>query len=854
MGHDEAEMITNMPMLFFSKYLTKLKNSKAKNGIAKIEQLEEVESRLSSYEKLKRQGSELLNLGKLADAALVFEAAFQEKPGAESHLNLGFALLELRRSDEAKGHFEQAALLGPNNFDAHLLRAMVAVAQADHDTALAAIQSAIDINPDSAVAINILYKLFAVRGEVEKIEDHVKQFGKPDKTPAEIHVAVASVFLGIPSDGELKQMLLAKAEKHLSDAIAKNPAGPDAFNTQGRLLLIQNEVALAIRSFEKAIAIDASFALSHYGLAIAYKIQGDKDLSATHAKSAVLADSKYIDAYKLLAEISTEKCDYQDAVAHYKKVIEIEPDTPDAFIMLGCVYAELEQTQLAIDATRQAVNLRKNSPEVYFALGNILSIHSLYSEAVDCYRHALQLRPEYFDVRNNLSSALLTMGKNEEALTMYQGIVQDNPSHLVGLQNIAFCLSFDAGCTPESYLASARQFGAGVSAKAKPYTSWVQKPLDDRPLKVGLVSGDLRIHPVGFFLESVLTYFDIEKTEIHAFSNRATLDELQASLKSRVSRWTSIAGIPDEAAAELIHDAELDLLIDLSGHTGQGRCALFAWCPAPVQAAWLGFWASTGVAEIDYILSDRHSVLPEHHHHFSEQVWYMADTRLCFTPPSAVYEMVPSPCPMVKRGHVTFGCFQSIRKLNKGVLAVWARIHKQLPNAHFRLQGGGFNDLKIRAELQERISKAGIPAHLVTLHISMPGSEYLKAHAEVDIILDTFPYPGGTTTCDALWMGVPTVTLAGNTMLSRQGVSLLTYAGLTDWVAQTEDEYVAIAIQKASDVKQLSLLRAALRQQVFESPLFNAPGFASSLEDTFRAMVLHKKPALAIVHPTASLV
>ena len=832
-------------MSFFSKFWQRPNNVGLKNKLTEVCLPDPVELGITKYERLKQEGVEFLDEGKYEDAERVFSAAFEENPVAESHLNLGFALLEQRRTNEAKVHFDQATRLGPESFDAHLLRAMVAISQADSETALAAIKTAIDLNTSSSLALGILYKLLAVRGEFEKIDDHVRLFGKAGRSAAEIRVELANIYMRIPSDGELRKTLLTNAKKHLNDAIGLDPLDPDAHTTLGRLFLTLNDLDLAVKSYQTAISINVTFAPAFHGLARAFRAQGNTDQSVISAKNAVLADPSLLDAYKLLAELSTEKCAYQDAVMYYKKVLEIEPDTPDVLIMLGVVYADLQQYKLALDTTRQAVILRKNSPEVHFALGNILSSQNLFSEAVDSYRLALKLNPEYLDAQNNLASKLLAMGQGEEALEMYEAIAQADPKHIIALQNIAFALSYKAGCLPIAYLDSARKFGNIASAKAHAYTSWHQTPLIERPLKVGLVSGDLRRHPVGLFLESVLTYFDIERIEIHAFSNLASVDDLQASLKSRVSYWTSIAGIPDEAAAKLIHDAELDLLIDLSGHTGAGRLALFSWRPAPVQATWLGFWASTGVAEIDYILTDRHSVLAEHHSHFSETVWYMADTRLCFTPPTAVFTVLPSKSPMAKRGFVTFGCFQSIRKLNQDVLALWGRIYQQLPSAHFRLQGAGLGDQKIRVDLLERLADVGIPADKVTLHNSMAALDYLKAHSEVDIILDSCPYPGGTTTCEALWMGVPTVTRAGDTMLSRQGVSLLTYAGLVDWVAQTDDEYVAIAVQKAGKLEDLSRLRATLRQQVFKSPLFNAPNFANNFVETLRAMVLHKRPELS---------
>ena len=842
MGHDEIKVKVSMG--FFSNIFFTAKSSKNEELANSLEP-DSGYVYTSRYEELKQQGNDFLNQGKFDAAAHAYEVALEENPqSSEAHVNFGYALTELQRTDEAKIHFNQAAQLHPANFDAHLLQAMVAIAQNDHEAALKSIQRAVQINPESPVAEGILFKIFAIQGEFSSIETYLTEQKGSGKSRAEILYMVAVTFSSISCDENLKKVLLSLSTQYLQSAIDLKPGYFEAFNEQGRIRVTLNELDLAIQSFQNAIEINPLYAEAYYGLGIIYKLTENLKLSVLNIEKSISINAKFLDAYKLLGEIKSQEGDREAAILNYKKVIELEPDSPDAFIMLGCLHTDLGLLPKAIEYTQKAVNLRKNSPEVYFALGNIFSTQGKFPEAVKNFQHALQLRPAYVDVKNNLASALLAMGRNADAVELYRAVVQAQPTHLVALQNVAFCLSFESDSSPAVYLKSAEKFGAVISAKAKPYTSWAQNPLTERALRVGLVSGDLRQHPVGFFLESVLTYLDIEKIEIHAFSNRTTNDPLQESLKSRVSSWSAIDGLSDEAAAKLIYDAQLDLLIDLSGHTGMNRLAMFAWRPAPVQASWLGYWASTGVAEIDYILADRHSVLPAHHHHFSERVWYLADARMCFTPPSAVYELAPSQPPSIKNKYITFGCFQSIKKLNSNVLALWGRIHQQLPDAKFRLQGTGFTDPKISADLLQRLADVGIAASCVSLHASVPGYEYLKCHADVDIILDCFPFPGGTTTCDALWMGVPTVTMAGGTMLSRQGVSLLMYAGLPDWIAQNEDEYVAIAVSKAGDAKQLSRLRGALRQQVFESPLFNAPGFASSLQDTFSEMVRDKKTQL----------
>ena len=842
MGHDETQM--SVLIRFFSRFLSKIKNRTDRLELPEAIDSREPPKTVPTYEKLKNRGTELLDSGDRQEAILFFEAAFNERPNAESHVNLGFALLEIDRSSDAKIHFEQAVKLNPNSFDANFLYACVACADGDYKAASASVKSALIIDPHSEPALNLFYKVLAIEGDFTQIEDHLTLNNSKIRSISGLKVLMARTLLDISAESDLKQSLLVHAANYLKIAIELNPNDPDVFIEQGRLFLFQDHAALAADSFVRAVTLSTNFAPAYYGLAKAQKILGNRTEAAASAEKAILKNPQHIDAHKMLADISLEKSEYVKAENHYQIIINLDPNSAEAKILLGVVYSERGQYQLATDVTRQAIDLSKGFPEGYFALGNIFLKQQRYTDAVDCYHQALKLRPDYVDVKNNLASSLLAMGNNDEALRLYQGIVQVDPTNEMALQNVAYSLSFNANCTPAEYLAAARQFGTIATARAKPFTTWVQKPLAGRALKVGLVSGDFRRHPVGFFLESVLTYFDPEKTEIHAFSNLVYTDDLQASLKSRVSHWTSISSLTDEEAATLIHDAELDLLIDLSGHTGANRCALFSWRAAPVQAAWLGYWASTGVAEIDYILTDRHSVLPEHQSHFSEKVWYLASTRMCFTPKSLVYELLPSPCPSIKLGYITFGCFQAAHKLNHEVLALWSQIHRQLPNARFYLQGKGFDDLTIRAELLARLKDAGLPLESVSLHGGEKHLAFLKTHRKVDIILDTFPFPGGTTTCEALWMGVPTVTLAGNSMLARQGVSLLNYAGLSDWVARTGMEYVAIAVQKAGNIQQLSLLRAALRQQVFQSSLFQAPDFSMHLEDTFRDIVLDKYPQL----------
>jgi predicted O-linked N-acetylglucosamine transferase (SPINDLY family) len=339
---------------------------------------------------------------------------------------------------------------------------------------------------------------------------------------------------------------------------------------------------------------------------------------------------------------------------------------------------------------------------------------------------------------------------------------------------------------------------------------------------------------VGFFLESLLAHLHPLRVELYAYSNKAYADELTARIRPHFSAWREIHNLNDEQTAQLIHRDGIHILIDLSGHTAGNRLPVFAWKPAPVQVAWLGYFATTGVAEMDYLIADAAGVSASHRTQFSETVQYLPDTRLCFTPP--VTELSVAPLPAPHNGYVTFGCFQNLSKLGDAVLAAWGRIFAALPTARLHLGSKLLHRPEIAQQLRDRLQRHGIAPDRVSLSGAVSRAEYLAKHANIDILLDTFSYPGGTTTCEALWMGVPTVTLAGDTLLSRQGVSLLNAAGLPDWVAQNEEDYVTKAVAFASDLHNLAELRAGLREQVRNSPLFDAPHFAHNFEQALWQM------------------
>jgi protein O-GlcNAc transferase len=451
-------------------------------------------------------------------------------------------------------------------------------------------------------------------------------------------------------------------------------------------------------------------------------------------------------------------------------------------------------------------------------------------QAIALYRSALQLKPDDADAHNNLGLALQDHGDLDEAVACYRKALALMPDHGQAHSNLLLLMSFHGGCTPADYLAEARRYGEKVLARAKPYTRWQVAPAGPGArLRVGVVSGDLCAHPVACFLESFLMHCDPAQLELVAYSTGTREDPITARLKTRFAAWRVIANLSDEAAARRIHDDGIHILIDLAGHTAHNRLPLFAWKPAPVQVSWLGYFASTGVPGMDYLLADPVSIPDSLRAYFTETVWHLPETRLCFTPLADTARLPLTPLPAARNGHITFGCFQRLPKLNDAVLALWGRVLGEMPDARLRIQNKQMSCAATRDYLLRRLAAAGIAPQRVTITGLAPRDAYLAAHAEIDIILDTFPYTGGTTTCEALWMGVPTLTLAGDTLLARQGASMLGCAGLQDWVAGSPGDYVARALRHALDIPELARLRAGLRQQVLGTPLFDAPRFACNL-------------------------
>ena len=671
-------------------------------------------------------------------------------------------------------------------------------------------------------------------------------------------------FAGKKSVAEVDAPAPLAALNSLAESVAQRKRG-NAFLDRG-------DLHKAVECYRQAVGFDPHSVDAYTSLGFALK-----ELSEFGAAQEALAMAAQLrpdsfDAVYLLGQTFNESRQFEKAAQHFQKALALQP----AFESL---YGELSQALFethAMARAREVINVGiqrfPENPMFHFHLGNLHSFVEEWPQAANCYRTASRLNPDLIQVQNNLGRALKHQGRLLEAESCYraalvtepdsdvylsnlggvlvaQGRLSDavpsfrraielNPQSMEAHGNLLYALSVDPEASNDEYFRAALAFGDSLAhAAEKPFSDWLVS-LDGqavRRLRVGLVSGKLCNNPVGYFLESVLAHIDPTKIELVAYATSAREDELSLRIRPYFAQWESIVGMERMRVAQKIHGDRIDILVDLNGHTEGNLLPVFALKPAPVQLSWLGYWASTGVPGMDYILADPASVPPGNQRYFTETVRYLPETRLCFSAPKP--ELALSPVPAIRNGFMTFGCFQARTKLTDMVLALWGQILGALPEARLRLASHQIDDAASVQEFLDRLQRAGIDTARVSVAGPVSREKYLASYAFVDIVLDTFPYTGGTTTCEALWMGVPTLTLSGgSTMIARQGAAMLSCVGLDDWIASDAADYVAKAISNAADLEGLTTLRKTLRARAMASALFDAPRFARNLEDAFRSM------------------
>lgn len=464
-------------------------------------------------------------------------------------------------------------------------------------------------------------------------------------------------------------------------------------------------------------------------------------------------------------------------------------------------------------------------------IGALLSSHGFLTDARTCYQRAQALAPTDLRATVNLANLARDAGEHAEARRLYADLLRQLPDHPVIRRNALTSLEYDPEVPDADRLAQAQAWGAWAIARAggvRPRPAML--PLQNRTLRVGYVSADFCQHTVGLFAKDVLKAHDGSRVQVFAYSASQVKDWVTDEIRTACT-LRDVGALDDAALAAQIRADGIDVLVDLSGHTGGSRLTVFAHRPAPVLVSWLGYFATTGLQYLDAVLLDEWHAPPGTEAQFVEPLLRLPSGRFCYQPVPWAPAQVAAPA-FARNGCITFGCFNNTAKFNAGVFDLWARVLHALPDARLVLKWRTFNDEPFRQQVTDAFVARGIAAERIALRGPSFHADLLQEYADIDIALDPFPFTGGLTSCEALWMGVPVVTWPQSRVVSRQTHALLHQIGLPELSASDADGYVRIAVELANDRERLAHLRATLRERMRASPLMDVAGFTRQLEDT----------------------
>jgi predicted O-linked N-acetylglucosamine transferase (SPINDLY family) len=605
----------------------------------------------------------------------------------------------------------------------------------------------------------------------------------------------------------------------------------------GNLFLAMHKNDKAIAAFGRAVALrpDHEIALRH--LAYVLRITGKLHESIAAQERLVAVTPQSIDARITLAETLHQAAEFDRCIAVFDAAIAKGAGSASIFNTLSAALFRVDQHERATAAAKKALEYEPNYPEALINLSNGLRGLGRFAESEAACRKAIALRPDDADAQLTLSGCLSESGRLPQALALLRECLQREPDDERVLGSVAMLVNYDTESAVE-ILAAARQFDERLCKQLRPKLVFENAPDPNRRLRVGYVSPDFRDHVVGRNILPLLREHDHEQFEIFCYSNVLKPDALTAKMKSYADGWRRIVAVGDAEAADLICNDHIDVLVDLALHTGGSRLCIFARKPAPVQVTFAGYPGGTGLATMDYRLTDPYLDPPAPASApdpadglYVEKSFRLPHSFWC-------YEGQPSDPPVselpaLSAGHVTFGSLNAFRKISPATWARWAAVLHAVPGAELMVLAPEESAREMATRI---LGGHGIDPNRLRFISTKPRSQYMSIYHRIDIGLDTLPYNGHTTSLDSYWMGVPVVTLVGQTVVGRAGLSQATNLGMTELIGWTEEEFVAIATRLAGDLPGLSELRRGLRARMRQSPLCDAKGFTRGIEGAYRQM------------------
>lgn len=811
-------------------------------------------------------GIALRSMGQLDDAIAAYTRAIEIAPDyADARINLGNALQDKGALAEAIAAYESGLGAGAGSASAwnNLGRAREALGDAEgaaHD-----FNRALEADPNHIEACRNLGDVRMTLGDTAAAIDCYEAIIARDSLDALAHdrmgialqkldrldVAITAHQRAIalqPDSGDAMCNLgvafqragrLAEAIESFEAANALRPGDPQPHSNLGGAYRQMGDADAAVTAYRRARELDPDNAEAHNSLGVALGEKGENDEAAEALNRALALRPDYPEAHNNLGHILTNKGRAEDAIAAFQTAVRHKPDYAEAHYNLGNALAARGDLLGAADAFVDAVRHKRDFSAAHHNLGVALQGAGRLTDAIVSYENALHHAPSLAEARNNIGIVRMLQGRLDDAESDFAAAAELNAiggqvSQAGMHSNCLFTLNYNPAHDTDSLFAAHRDWDAehGHPALVGP-ARFSNTPETERRLRVGYVSPDFQQHSVAFFFLPLLTHHDRSRVEVFCYGDVPSPDDITRQIAAIADGWRNIAGMDDDAVAAMIRADGIDLLVDLAGHTKGNRLPVFARRPAPVQLSYLGYPTTTGMAAMDYKMSDHHLTPPSTPERFTERLLNLPDSFLCYAPPLEAPEVAPSPAE--RTGRVTFGSFNGASKVTPAVVALWARLLDAVPDSRLLLKTKAFDDQATRDRYHMMFARRGLSAERVELLGHVDGiSGHLGLYGEVDIVLDPFPYNGGTTTIEALWMGVPVVTLAGDRSAARHGVSILNTIGLPELVARTEDAYIRTAHDLAADAGRRAELRTGMRRLVAASPLCNGRRFAHSVEEAYR--------------------
>jgi len=637
----------------------------------------------------------------------------------------------------------------------------------------------------------------------------------------------------------------AQAARLIGRAIENNPIVAMFHNSLGNALKSQGKFAEAAESYHKALKLDPDLGEAHFNLATILAAQSQWELAEKHGQVAHRLLPHSAEACNLLASLKLSRREYEKAIHYAQKALSLVPNHAEAYQHIGSALFHLGRADESILWYRRAISQVPDDPAVLKNLAMLNCEKGQLDQALPYIEAALERDPSCAEAWNTLGNIRKEMGLIEEACDCYRKAAELNRVHPGFLSNAIYTMLFLDEAPDQKTLCS--QVGEGRPTQQALISLWNERfavPWEKvitphtnsreagRPLRIGYVSSDFRSHPVGRFLLPLLEHHDRQQFEIFGYSSVKNPDGLTQRSKEACAVWRECVGWNSLELANAIRCDKIDILIDLGMHLGYNRLEVFALKPAPVQVSYLAYPGNCGLPTIDYYFTDHF----QHPHHGGgndspSRPESLGDTWACYHP---INETAPvSSLPALDRGFVTFGCLNNYCKVTPRLLRLWARILEAVPDSRIKILSAQGSH---RDHARQIFAKRDIAPTRIEFVERRNVEEYLALWGQCDLGLDTFPYPGIRTTCDALWMGVPIVVLEGRKELGRAGIGPLHHVGLSDWVAADEETYVRMAIEKARDLASLTAVRVRLRERLLSSPLMAAAPLARSVEATYQKM------------------